>query len=812
MNRKLVNGLLLVALASGGCGVFTSCKDTDDDYYSGVIKGQVSLEKQLEDLKAELAEYAKKSDVAAAKQEVLDQLNREINNLANIYATKDEVSGLKTALMAEINTLTEALGGIETRLTDVETGLSDLQKEYAETAGEVAAMKALLYGDEENPEGLVGQVAKLLEDVANNQADIDNIYELIANHKEEFEVLQGQLAYYINSINDRLDNTITDITLNQAWNPMFGSINLPVGLSTTIAANYYGKTDKEVNFPLGTASRDVLQGFEALSDEVIGKLTADTQGRLLVAPGKIYMNTTEIDGEEYGKLGQLYLTINPNTANISGTTFELVTSSGNTEVPILVKVSETDEELKFGVDLTRTAANGFYRADLYVKPEDATKITIDIESGLKSAMKDAILNHTKSDFVQLGKLLMAQMKDFLPAYGVKATWYTDATTFLPTEWDAQDPVEHNFYGKYEIAATAIRPLGFAFMQGQGASKDILPTVGSIKEAFNRVFAEIEKKININIKFDEIKGLNINPLKVKIDIKDVNLKDAKIVIDLGGIQVKEGDKVVGSIPAGEKITLTYKDGKVEANDPKGTGALNEFVDKMQGQINDMLKDINGQINDKLIAQVNDLIKNQIQGEVNKMIANINGQLTGINGQINGQVSNILADIKSTLEGKLGRVDNLVDKYNALANRINDLLKDPNHYLQVMMAYQTANGGLGALSSDFNDPTIFNKAGGNAIELLATSYTAELIAPAYKKYVAVSRAWKADGTDVDYADQVGGAKVANQTPYLNEVRPGNQQKFAIATANLQAGYKYEIVYSALDYRGYTSTRLFYITVAE
>ncbi len=802
MNRKLVNGLLLVALASGGCGVFTSCKDTDDDYYSGVIKGQVSLEQQLKDLKEELGQYAKKTDLDNAKQEILSKLNEEIDKLANIYATKDELNGVKQALTTEINKLVDAIdgeGGIKSRLSDVETGLSDLQRDYAVTAGEVAAMKTLLYGDEENPGGLVGQVSKLLEDVANNQEDIENLYQLIADHKQEFEQLQGQLAYYINSLNNRLDNTITDIILNQAWNPMFGSINLPVGLSTSIAANYYGKSDVTLNFPLGAPGRDVLQGYEAIGEARINDLLSALNGEQeVVTGGKIYMNTTEIDGVEYGKLGQLYLTINPNTANISGTTFDLVTSSGATEVPIKVVVSETDEELKFGVNVTRSAANGFYRADLYVKPEDATKITIDIENGLKSAMKDALLNHTKSDFVQLGKLLMAQMKDFLPAYGVKATWYTDNTTFLPSEWDAQHAVEHTYFGKYEIAATAIRPLSFEFMHGQGASKDLLPTVGSLKDAFDRVFAEFNFEINTGIT-----GINAPTFNIDLSKAKLEFKKTQIEVNLDGLEVN--GQPVAFKDGSQKIILTYEpDGTVKGN----TGALNGLIDQIAQQVNDMLagKLPSGELDPNSIQGQ---IQNGIISQVDKMVKDINSQLANVNGNIQNSVDKIVENIKNTLLGKLGRVDNLVDKYNALATRINDLLKDPNHYLQVMMAYQAANGNLGILSSDINYPTAFNQAGGNAIELFATSYTAELIAPAYKKYVAVSRAWKADGTEVAFAD---GVKAANQTPYLNEVRPGNQQRFAINTANLQPGYKYEIVYSALDYRGYTSTRLFYITVAE
>lgn len=870
MNRKLVNGLLLVALASGGCGVFTSCKDTNEDFYNKVVAGQVDLDKQLEKLLADLNDYATKNDLSDAKKELVDKITTEIGKLKDVYATKEELKDylktgelndkLKDYLVAnkyvtedqladyatkeelkdylkeadlkgkldelgvvyesEINTYIDNYlnqeGGVFERLKGVEDAINDEETGLAALAGQIKAINDIL-GTEENPgliqqvqglddllngeNGIVDKVSKLVDDVALNQADIDDLYQLMRDHKTEFEVLKNQFAYYINSINNRLDNTITDIVLNQAWNPMFGTINLPVGLSTTIAANYYGKSDVDLNFPFGAAAQDVLQGYETLVESgAVDKLLQNLKGdQAVITAGKFYMDTVDIDGEEYGKLGQLYLTINPNTANIAGTKFELVTSSEGSTVPIKVVVSPTDEELKFGVNVTRSAANGFYRADLYIKPEDATKITIDIEKGLKSAMKDAIVNHTKSDFVQLGKLIMDQMKDFLPAYGVKATWWTDNTTFLPSAWDAQDAMEHNFYGKYEVAATAIRPLSYEFMQGTGAHKDLLPTVGSLKDAFDRVFNEFDFTINTGITGFDAPTFSIDLSKAKLEFKPTS-----IVINLDGMVA--GDQEI-TFNGKKEIVLTYTgEGVNKVVDPNNVndGALDELINEIAKQVNNMLagtdaagnldpNSIQGQIQDGIISKVDE------------MVTSINNQLTNVNANIQKSVDKIINDIKTNLLGKLGRVDNLVDKYNALANRINNLLKDPNHYLQVMMAYETAEGSLGELSSDVNYPTIFKKAGGDAIELFATSYTAELIAPSYKKYVAVSRAWL--GTTAVDVESVNA-----DNEFLNKVLPGRQQRVAIDANTLEPGVKYEIVYSSLDYRGYTSTRLFYITVAE
>jgi hypothetical protein len=47
-------------------------------------------------------------------------------------------------------------------------------------------------------------------------------------------------------------------------------------------------------------------------------------------------------------------------------------------------------------------------------------------------------------------------------------------------------------------------------------------------------------------------------------------------------------------------------------------------------------------------------------------------------------------------------------------------------------------------------------------------------------------------------------------MNEVIPG--ERLSVPFYADQAGYTYEIIYSALDYRGVTSTRKFYLQVVK
>lgn len=637
--------MLLVALATGSCSMFTSCKDTDDDFYSRVISNEAQLEKDLAQAKEDIANLKTKFDD---------------------YYTKTEVDAKVTGLQDQIDELNDVtIPGLQEQI-DKKASKEDLEKVQKEVA--VIQKKIQVYNDLYNK--------------------------------------------YFKAFDDRLNQLITDITLQQTWNPMFGSINLPVGLSSTAATNYYGESDHAFNFP-GEAEWEVNgenSGVAAI---------AEMDHATIAVPKGVYMN----NGEK-GSLGFLYFGINPTDIDPDNVTFSLISSDNETKFED-VKLTPSDKKLMFGV--SRAASeNGFYETELTIDPTKAKDYSIRIEEGLTNAMKDAIKGHTKSDFATLAKLVYDQMQNVTPAYALKAEWETPNTTINP-DWVPVFDEEGNltnelpeietkkvtYVGKYEIAAATVKPLGYAFNPG-GASSDILPTIGSLEEAINKVF----KDININISDENIK---------------VEGKDIIIYVD------------------GEEIKLTY-DPTINQVTGSNEGALNNFIDS----VNQALKDA--------VAE------------------------------INGSVQESIDNIKNNLIGKASKFDGLVSKYNSLANRINNLLKNPNHYLQVMMAYQGQDGQLHQMSANKDFPTVFTK-GTGAYQLYLTSYTAEIIAPSCNKYVAVTK---------------GAAKDAiNGSADFNTVLPGNQQAVTLDASMLEAG-DYEVVYSSLDYRGFTSTRTFYFTV--
>ena len=174
-----------------------------------------------------------------------------------------------------------------------------------------------------------------------------------------------------------------------------------------------------------------------------------------------------------------------------------------------------------------------------------------------------------------------------------------------------------------------------------------------------------------------------------------------------------------------------------------------------------------------------------------------------------------DIRDQIAGKLssytGKLNNYITRVNSFTSRINNVLSDPNHYLQVTMLYQGADGAYHQLSNTKTVPSVFNISGGNATSLIPTTYTAEVAAPAYLKFVAVTNVYKgnvsAQGGDPAC---LAALKAANKLKFMNEVVSG--KRLTVPFEATLTGCVYEITYSALDYNGYSSTRKFYVKVVQ
>ena len=119
-----------------------------------------------------------------------------------------------------------------------------------------------------------------------------------------------------------------------------------------------------------------------------------------------------------------------------------------------------------------------------------------------------------------------------------------------------------------------------------------------------------------------------------------------------------------------------------------------------------------------------------------------------------------------------------------------------------------------SRDYLAPTQIEK--GKKIIFYPTTLTGEIVAPAFKKYVAISGVWKvSDIYSTDNAKDANDAvNAAAGKKYLNTVFDGAefniQNGIEINTGDLKAGYVYEFIYECLGYNGMVAGKKYYIEV--
>ncbi|MDE7406856.1 MAG: hypothetical protein K2M76_00425, partial [Muribaculaceae bacterium] len=607
---------------------------------------------------------------------------------------------------------------------------------------------------------MLTDIAQLQSDVAANTAAINTLQSSV-----------DALAGWKTQVDEALKKMITGILVQGVENPIFGSLALPVDVRSNILLAYYGYSENMTHmFPYDQ------QQYEYNSEEVITDADWDMLGNVK----NVYTvpQNEFIMPENEGNAGRIYVTINPNTVNFQGQSLELVNSQDAPSPIKLSPVVKSNKLLTFGYS---RAENGFYEVAATL-PKDGNAINacrMTMEEGYKSTIKDALKDRSKSNLLALVQKTYEQFKDFLPAYGLKAN-YLDYMG------------NHSVYSQYNIAATCFKPLSYKFAAGTSLKKlPHLPTIDIDWE--NLVKGEF--------------NFHLDP--VNIDLSDLRFRFTFQKITFSERDTIWVDVVVPDLETYSQDPEKYRDGTVPIPTKVTRVAVTELTDYMkeiQQSINESITGWEGNLNDEFDRMLATL-QDQINTEVNKLIGNINGKL---DGAIQDMLKDMIGDVRDNFGAYVNKLNNYINRVNRVFNRINKYLEDPNLVLQTAMLFES-NGNYYWVSQNKGVPTRVVMAGGNAMKMMPTTYTAEIVSPAFKKFVAVTNVYygttSAQDGDATCIDLL---KKANSVEYMNQVVDGG--RLTVPFYAEKAGYIYEIVYSALDYHGYTSTRKYYVMTAE
>ena len=837
MKRKIFGFLSLALTVVVGASLMGSCKDYDEDQYNDLIHKLADQDKTLGD---------KLTETTQKMQAQIDSLCLEQKNC------KDNCSEKFVLIQKSIDSLRAAILGVadggETNLITIMTQMNQKAADAAANAkaADVKAdsIAALIVGwpmnmnaayqkandayalavrdsiringldakteEQQNQIDSLSQVtdslfkvaeenlkeakkvaleadsvlrAELLDTIDVRIAEIDSIMayadsllkdqiDTLSARVDSLEKRMSAAEAKIDSLCDEMSalksavtKMITNITVNGAINPVYGSFAWPVGLRSNMLIAYYGEFESSVEFPTQKTAR-LIEGCSPITatDAVMLGLSSISK---TIPAGVVVSDSTD-------NAGKVMFTINPNTADLDGDEFTLVNSQGVESKAVFGEVVPSTQTLAFGSTdflptrsaVNGTSANAFYEAPVQVTADAVDALKVNVEAGLKNAVK-SVLDRQRPDIAELATGIYRQFNNIFEANAIKATW-TDSLG------------QHSVLSNYDLAVAAVKPLSYHTLAGVNLGK--LP--------------EITPLGNISFSVDGIDDLDFSTVNFNVGITPISLSFGTVSISTSGVV-----QVTVDVPS-----HVAADGTVDAYVPRtyDVDNLDQVLDDVAANLNIKFSDMEASVNSEVNGMINQ-IQTSINNEVQSMLSQVSGTLKD---QVNDMLDDVAASVTGNLNDYIGKMNSLISKINSVSNRLNGYLSDINSKLQVVMFYEDANGTMRNMSTSKSLPAIFQ--GSGSIVLYPTSWTADIAVPSYQKFVAVTNVFSA--TSNAQAGDAACVQVLkdtnNNNEYLNTILEGG--RYGITFTPAASGYTYEIVYSAVDYQGWISTRKFYVTV--
>ncbi|MGN0239130.1 MAG: hypothetical protein ACI4AW_03835 [Paludibacteraceae bacterium] len=665
-------------------------------------------------------------------------------------ADSAEIEALKLHMQQHCDSLTLLAAQIAT-IDSLAQAYLDSALQYTDEAIS-AAVDTLQIQIDNNTASILTLQSDLADEIQARQDDfnlLNSRIDTLTNRIDTIETKLDELTGRVDVLEDRFNRAIYSIELNGTTNPVFGYMALPFDVTSNMLLAYYGTNSLPIEFP--TANNSLLvNGSAQLSAAEAARLNI---GQFTKAGGSVLV------GENAGA-GKIYFFINPGEVDINETyQFSLVNSIGEACPIELDTVVPSEEVLYAGVNRApgkEKSPYSFYEAPALLPEDNCEEANFNLNTeAIKQNAKEFyhLLKRepNNASFTSLAASLLGVLSRPAQLYALKV------------EWPDTLGEMHSCKSAAKITANSIKPLSYAALQD----------VNFPNFPLLRPFDELPNyQINVG---DLDFSLNVGTANITLNAIDFSsLSDVNI-----SINVPNGfDPATGHATGDTVVTVPLDDLENWLNTNFNAG-IAEWEASVNNEVN------------SLISQIN----NQVSNQVNGMLSPIQGVID----QANGMITNLIGKGNTAIS----YYNRFVTKANAAITRINNKLTSPNQFLQVTMLYE-GNGEFHFLSNSRVAPSVFNCSGSTgAIVLYPTSFNAEILVPAYKKFVAVTNVWD-NTTGAEVASKVA---TTNNNANFNTVLEGNRYGVAFQA---EKGYTYEIFYSALDFSGKISQRKYYVTV--
>lgn len=596
-------------------------------------------------------------------------------------------------------------------------------------------------GLETKTDGLVSEIEALRQKQANDAEALTNA---LNSKLGELNTTVGNLKdaqakvnqAYADALEYLVNKNLSNIAINATENPVLGYYNAAfLGSQLNLASSFYG-TAAQTNLDWDIAQGDFLNE---------------------------------------GNAGYIYVSLNPTEFSPSNIVdLKLVDSQGNEAKGFeLGKIENTDKVLTYGVRAT-TSSNGFYA--IPVNAVDPANDDFSLNKGeLKEAAKNLVakLQNPKESNLNLSQIATAlynSVNNKLKAYTVKAEYYL---------YDSSKPEgerlvkKHQVAPTYNMAAFAVKPLSFNTLKdnqklknlGLALDKYMLPTLSDKLGKF------------MNALDFQIKNENGKQIKMYSMLSSKNV----VAYENGN------DVILVNIETGDEYTLPNT--KIAKN--MSGSSLDQNVWKLHKET---YTDSEGNTWDSWYWAP-DYDEATYNYERMYVFESTDNTIDELLSSINDQIGTQLQPVKDAITNAATKWDNAITPVNNLLHKINAHISDVNQLLQPTMLYKSSKTGDWNTLSTLKGKLGTRMTGTGSTVLVATSWTGELLAPAYKKSVYVK-------------GNPAGAKVTlmDGTTPAKKFAGSTQKVLFTATAKGD----YTIVYEAVDYSGVSAKKEYNITV--
>ena len=476
-------------------------------------------------------------------------------------------------------------------------------------------------------------------------------------------------------------------------------------------------------------------------------------------PGEVSVAKGDYIINGTGNAGKVYLTVNPTNTDFTGTTFDLVNSAGQVSRMELSDLKPCKDVLNFG--WTRAGAtsstSGFYEASATVTKENIEKLQANINVEM---FQKAFKENLNSPANGTGYVSYTAMMDL--ARAVYSSLEPLQRNGIRATWmDDAMGVSRSYTSAFDIAATVVNPLGFGFTipENKFTRFPVFDTE-YLKNRFHlkgevKLLTAKSKESGENVIFCEVLQMNLDP-----ELKDV-------IYDADG-----------------NPTYWYN-GRAVYYDTDWYDIYDFFGYEVRTGY--------------AYIDMTELFE-EIYGEINTGFATVNDLVKQANKRIDYMVS-------------------YIDRYNRKAVKANYWITNANNLLQpVLLWCDSENVGIlgGMITGNYAAGTVIPA--GGSVALVPTSYTLELLAPAYKKSLVVTNVYRngksAQGVKgSDWQDALVAVNDALQKGGFDLFEGQSLKNAFIFEAKPEyAGMTFEFAYTALDFTGQVAGRKFYLTVGE